>query len=180
MAYTAWSVVFGEQPTAAKWNQLGQNDAGFKDGTNFDDSIIDSRHYVDGSIDPEHLATNALLGNYTNSLGGSSTSTSFATATNGSLSVTVPSGGRSVMLIYYISVSTNALLDWRIRKDGSSVIAQGREVLDSTGGWTNTVSAIALDAAPSAGSHTYTFEFARATGTGTVTIGGGSFVAIII
>lgn len=44
MAYTAWSVVFGEQPTAAKWNQLGTNDAGFKDGTNFDNDIIKSKH----------------------------------------------------------------------------------------------------------------------------------------
>lgn len=44
MAYTAWSVVYGEQPTAAKWNQLGQNDAGFRDGTNFDADIIKSKH----------------------------------------------------------------------------------------------------------------------------------------
>jgi hypothetical protein len=44
MSYTAWSVVFGEQPTAAKWNQLGQNDAGFKDGTNIDDDAIIARH----------------------------------------------------------------------------------------------------------------------------------------
>lgn len=29
MTYTAWSVVFGEQPSAAKWNQLGENDAHF-------------------------------------------------------------------------------------------------------------------------------------------------------
>lgn len=29
MAYTAWSVVFGEQPSAAKWNILGTNDAHF-------------------------------------------------------------------------------------------------------------------------------------------------------
>lgn len=29
MAYTAWSVSFGEQPSAAKWNQLGSNDAHF-------------------------------------------------------------------------------------------------------------------------------------------------------
>lgn len=43
MAYTAWSVVFGEQPTAAKWNQLGTNDAGFKDGTNIDNDVIGSR-----------------------------------------------------------------------------------------------------------------------------------------
>ena len=29
MAYTAWSVSFGEQPSAAKWNILGSNDAYF-------------------------------------------------------------------------------------------------------------------------------------------------------
>lgn len=29
MSYTAWSVVFGEQPSAAKWNLLGSNDAEF-------------------------------------------------------------------------------------------------------------------------------------------------------
>lgn len=29
MGYVAWSVVFGEQPSAAKWNILGQNDAAF-------------------------------------------------------------------------------------------------------------------------------------------------------
>lgn len=46
MAYTAWSVVFGEQPTAAKWNQLGANDAGFKDGTNIDNNAILDRHIL--------------------------------------------------------------------------------------------------------------------------------------
>lgn len=37
MAYNAWSVSFGEQPSAAKWNYLGTNDAFFEDfilGTN--------------------------------------------------------------------------------------------------------------------------------------------------
>lgn len=29
MAYSSWSVVFGEQPSAAKWNILGTNDAQF-------------------------------------------------------------------------------------------------------------------------------------------------------
>lgn len=33
MGYVAWSVVFGEQPSAAKWNILGANDASFNDGT---------------------------------------------------------------------------------------------------------------------------------------------------
>lgn len=35
MAYAAWSVVFGEQPSASKWNILGANDAYF-------DSLIGS------------------------------------------------------------------------------------------------------------------------------------------
>lgn len=52
MAYTAWSVVYGEQPTAAKWNQLGTNDAGFKDGTNIDA----------GAITNNHLASTAVTG----------------------------------------------------------------------------------------------------------------------
>lgn len=33
MAYTSWSVVYGEVPSAAKWNILGANDASFNDGT---------------------------------------------------------------------------------------------------------------------------------------------------
>lgn len=33
MAYASWSVVFGEQPSAAKWNILGTNDASFNDGS---------------------------------------------------------------------------------------------------------------------------------------------------
>lgn len=50
MAYTAWSVVFGEQPTAAKWNQLGTNDAGFKDGTNIDSSAITTAKLADAGV----------------------------------------------------------------------------------------------------------------------------------
>lgn len=33
MVYQSWSVVFGEQPSAAKWNILGTNDSSFNDGT---------------------------------------------------------------------------------------------------------------------------------------------------
>lgn len=32
-SYQSWSVVFGEQPSAAKWNILGTNDSAFNDGT---------------------------------------------------------------------------------------------------------------------------------------------------
>ena len=60
MAYTAWSVVFGEQPTAAKWNQLGTNDAGFKDGTNIDDDAIIRRHIGDAAVASRHAQLTML------------------------------------------------------------------------------------------------------------------------
>lgn len=46
MAYASWSVVFGEQPSAAKWNILGSNDAWF-------DSLISQSggHTVIGTND---------------------------------------------------------------------------------------------------------------------------------
>lgn len=44
MAYASWSVVFGEQPSAAKWNILGTNDASFADGTGIANLDIGSGH----------------------------------------------------------------------------------------------------------------------------------------
>lgn len=44
MAYASWSVVFGEQPSAAKWNILGTNDASFNDGTGIGDGVIEPVH----------------------------------------------------------------------------------------------------------------------------------------
>lgn len=42
MAYASWSVVFSEQPSAAKWNILGTNDASFNDGTGIGAGVITS------------------------------------------------------------------------------------------------------------------------------------------
>lgn len=49
MAYASWSVVFGEQPSAAKWNILGTNDASFNDGTGIADGVIKPEHLKNGS-----------------------------------------------------------------------------------------------------------------------------------
>lgn len=59
MAYQAWSVVFGEQPTAAKWNILGTNDESFHDGTGIDDDAILQRHIADNQILPAQLTSAA-------------------------------------------------------------------------------------------------------------------------
>lgn len=50
MAYAAWSVVFGEQPSAAKWNILGTNDASFNDGTGLGDRVVTGRSIDTASI----------------------------------------------------------------------------------------------------------------------------------
>lgn len=50
MAYTAWSVVFGEQPTASKWNILGTNDASFNDGTGFGSNVINDATLKYGKV----------------------------------------------------------------------------------------------------------------------------------
>ena len=60
MAYTAWSVVYGEQPTAAKWNQLGANDAGFKDGTNIDAGAINNTHIANTTIQSAKMKNDAF------------------------------------------------------------------------------------------------------------------------
>lgn len=59
MAYQAWSVVYGEQPTAAKWNILGTNDAGFNDGSAIGDDAIIQRHIADDQILPAQLTSEA-------------------------------------------------------------------------------------------------------------------------
>lgn len=44
MAYNAITFVAGEQPSVTKWNYIGSNDAGFKDGTNIDANAITMAH----------------------------------------------------------------------------------------------------------------------------------------
>ena len=53
MSYQVWSVVFGEQPSASKWNILGSNDASFNDGTGIAAEAIQFSH-----LDIDNIITN--------------------------------------------------------------------------------------------------------------------------
>lgn len=74
MSYTPWSVVFQEQPTAAKWNQLGDNDASFHDGTGIENGAIPpdrlvgdsgaSWVYQDYDSNPSNLSGGTLVSRY--------------------------------------------------------------------------------------------------------------------
>ncbi len=55
--YAAWSVIAGEQPTAAKWNILGTNDASFNTGNGFNDNIIVTRHIADSQVTGAKIAS---------------------------------------------------------------------------------------------------------------------------
>jgi len=48
--YAIWSVVADEQPTAAKWNILGSNDASFNNGNGLEDSVILNRQVAAGFV----------------------------------------------------------------------------------------------------------------------------------
>lgn len=96
MAYTAWSVVFGEQPSAAKWNILGANDASFNDGSGL--------AFTTNNVVPANaLKTNAIL------LGSASITSNFVTTATSAIQVTglttgaitIPSGSRKVQIEAY-------------------------------------------------------------------------------
>lgn len=164
MSYTAWSVVYGEQPTAAKWNQLGSNDAGFRDGTNIDDSVIDSRHYIDNSIDAEHLSTSTIkLGKVRRTSNFTTTSTSDVLVTGMELTVNIPSGGRDVLVMVqgsnmYYSVGSgaqyNAAMLWDGAVTSGTPLARNQFNENSGAGQVPLMLMAVLDA-PAAGSKTF-------------------------
>jgi len=93
MAYASWSVVFGEQPSAAKWNILGTNDASFNDGTGIGTNAIAAAS----------LATDAIcLGSITKTSNFTTTSGTDVQVTGVTLSVTIPGGGRKVKLTAHV------------------------------------------------------------------------------
>lgn len=46
--YTSITFVANEQPTTAKWNLVGSNDASFNNGNGFNDGVIVTRHLASG------------------------------------------------------------------------------------------------------------------------------------
>ncbi|MFA5937324.1 MAG: hypothetical protein WC822_05640 [Candidatus Paceibacterota bacterium] len=88
MAYQSWSVVFGEQPSASKWNILGTNDASFNDGSGIADDAIINRHLADDSVTGNNLSLTQQAYELASSFATSST-----TYVDSGIKVTLPDAG---------------------------------------------------------------------------------------
>lgn len=62
--YTAITFTANEQPTTAKWNLIGSNDASFNNGNGFEDNIIITRHIADQNVTAQKLLSDAEAHGY--------------------------------------------------------------------------------------------------------------------
>lgn len=127
MAYQSWSVVFGEQPTAAKWNILGTNDASFHDGTGIDTNAIDNANLQAASVTGDKIDTGSIIFASATPGGNSDTTTSWADW-GASTTITVPSWANRALVI-------TSVQGWFIVTSASTINA--RTVIGSDTGTTS-------------------------------------------
>lgn len=112
MAYQSWSVVFGEQPSASKWNILGTNDASFNDGTGIGNNAITTAKIIAEAVTPAKIKMTGAASATTDTNTQTITSTSYANLPTSSVSVTVTVGPTGVLLVFFgMQQSTNAAVN---------------------------------------------------------------------
>jgi hypothetical protein len=166
MAYSAWSVIAGEQPTTSKWNILGTNDASFNDGTGI----------ATNAITGAKLATNAIKLGYAAKTSSQTGITSEVDITSLSAGVTVPAGGRDVRITVHFSdivTSANGQRATITIKESTTPLGAIYKWLPSTSGGNGCDFGVVLSA-PSAGAHTYKATISRSVGAGTIDVYAGA------
>ena len=167
MAYAAWSVTFGEQPSAAKWNILGTNDASFNDGTGIGTNAIAAASLKTNAIKLGYAAITADV---------STASTTVVAATGLSVTVTVPSGSRSIKITAYIAGTYNSSTNQCRLSIWDGTVGSGTQIAAAFNGNASgqivpaTMMAVAT---PSAGSKTYNVGY-YGSGAGTTYITGAT------
>ena len=151
MAYTSWSVISGEIPTASKWNILGTNDASFNDGTGIGTNAVAAASLATSAIT---LGYTQITSNFT------TTSASYTALTGLSQAVTIPSGSRRVLIHVFVSeFSTSSAANpyisiWDGTVGSGTQLSQGG-YYSSVGGAQTTMNVFANIASPAAGAKTY-------------------------
>lgn len=154
MAYSADSFVFGEQPSAAKWNKLWSNDASFNDGTGIGTNAIAAAS----------LKTNAITLGYaqitSSFVHGSLTVTDI---TGLSAAVTIPAGGRRVKVTVWGSSWSNTSGSNAVTlylTDGSNTVLANSRV-NAPNNEATPLAPVIFSEVPSAGSKTYKARIAN-------------------
>lgn len=177
MAYTAWSVVYGEQPTAAKWNQLGANDAGFKDGTNIDNLAITAAKLAQGAVIPEKLDFSTMGFLVT------AASANFGTTAVdlASASVVIPAGCTQVLVIAMVRLQSQngATQDIQAWLDYNAATLVSKPAIYTSVGTTFAGSTCAIVDRMAVTAGTRTFKLRALTSSGGVANSGGANVMII-
>lgn len=163
MGYASWSVVFGEQPSAAKWNTLGTNDASFNDGTGIANAAITASKLSTGASSASVLSAQTT------------TSTSFTDLATAGPAVTVTIGANGLALVILSAeLANNTAGDYAVMgfaaSGANTIAASADRALFSQG--TNDLghSWAYLATGLTAGSTTFTAKYEVITG-GTATIG---------
>lgn len=100
--YTAITFVANEQPTTAKWNLIGSNDASFNNGNGFEDEIIINRHIGLGAVIPKNIDLSSI-----GVITSSSASSNFSSTTDiQSASVVIPTGCTKALIIGSVRLQT--------------------------------------------------------------------------
>ena len=158
MAYSSWSVVFGEQPSASKWNILGTNDASFNDGTGIGNATITANKLALSPAE-DYVATIETT-----------TSTSFVDlATVGpDVTVTIGANGLALVSIYCRSLNTastgQALMGIDV-SGANTIAADSTRIIGQvfTGNYELWCGASFLYTGLNAGSTTFTAKYKRLT-----------------
>lgn len=150
MSYNAWSVTFGEQPSIAKWNILGTNDAGFYDGTNLPTS----------SADKATVATSETTT--------ATTATDLAT-TGPSVTLTVGATGKVLLIGSFVTENSTTTARGRGILSGANVVAATEFMGDRSATSTQSIycSGTVLLTGLNAGSTTFKLQYATSASTQT-------------
>jgi hypothetical protein len=145
MAYVAWSVIFGEVPSASKWNLLGANDAAFNSG---------------GGVLGSGLATDAITLGYAQitSIWSATVGSTAVDVTGLSVTVTIPSGGRRIKVTaysgcFYSAYNASNYVNFQIRNDSGTLLAYSSYYQPVANN--NIPGVVFYSGTPSAGSATY-------------------------
>lgn len=154
MAYASWSVIAGEQPTTAKWNILGTNDAAFNNGSGL----------------PTAASATATVA--TNESTNSGSYTDLATTTD-TVTVTIGASGMALVLVEAVGDCTTSgiTLNMSVALSGANTVAAGaggtpiaQYSTVSTVNIGNGFSAFALMTGLTAGSTTFKAKYASGGG----------------